>query len=226
MSGLAKHRKETLAETGAILKTTQKWRSGSRYEGRSGYRSLMDEAKHIKDAKDYDDKYGGDGQGNRGVYALQVRTPDNKAHAPHATINIGGRRFKADNEGNLRILDADYIKEEVASTVAQKEYEESIVEAILVSDAMAKHVLGNDVFDKLKSDAGVDQLSTTLKKVDATPDVIRYYDPTSTTYAQAIAKIRATVHLTGIIVNEESSNLPKPGTLAHGTKGSSQDKIQ
>lgn len=188
----------------SVFATTQKWRAGSRYEGRSGYRSLMDQASHNKKAIEYDEKYGGTGTGARGVYSLMVRTPDGKAPAPMANINIGGKMFKADKDGNLRILDKAYLDEEIQAFQALKEYEESVVVSVLVSDEMARHVLGDTAYDQLGAGSGPTAMSPTLKAIDARPSVIRYYDPTSKDYAQAVAKVRAIVHDAGIIVNTDS----------------------
>eukprot|EP00666_Eupelagonemidae_sp_cell4sb_P016407 gene16407-20616_t len=70
---------------------------------------------------------------------------------------------------------------------------------------MAYHILGAAGFAQLKPEGGPTQMSEELKAVEARPDIILYYDPTSVAYAQAMAKIRGIVHLSaGIIINEEA----------------------
>eukprot|EP00666_Eupelagonemidae_sp_cell4sb_P014994 gene14994-1590_t len=70
---------------------------------------------------------------------------------------------------------------------------------------MAYHILGAAGFEELKPGKGPTKMSAELKAVEARPDIIRYYDPTSISYAQAMAKIRGIVHLSsGIIINEEA----------------------
>ena len=197
-------------------KRTQRQIKGSRYTGkRTGFRSLMDQNAIVEQMMQYQAKHQSV-DGKMGVYTLRVMKDDGTTAAPNATINIGGRLFRSGGDGNLRILDSEYINDEIVATKEIREYEEKIVEAILVSDTMAEHILG-DNFEYLKGseDKGpLKGVSKTLRDVDASPNVIRYYDPTSVTYAQAIAKIRAIVHNSGsIIINEEAGAL-------HGGSGS------
>eukprot|EP00666_Eupelagonemidae_sp_cell4sb_P003856 gene3856-4366_t len=105
----------------------------------------------------------------------------------------------------MRILDSAFLNEEIAATAEQRAYEEKVLTGILVGNEMAYHILGATGFAQLKPEGGPTQMSAELKAVEARPDINRYYDPTSISYAQAMAKIRGIVHLSaGIIINEEA----------------------
>lgn len=207
----------------AYLKTTEKFKVGTKYEGRSGLRSLMDGPAQAKRLEDYNDRYNGDASGKgRGVYNLKVLQADGATPAKETEINIGGRLFRSNDKGDLRILDSNYIAEEVAAAKSQRQYEESIIESCLVSNFMATHILGATEFAKLAAGAGP---SGDLNAVEAFPDSIRYMDPTSANYARAIAKLRIIVHEAGVIINEQDAALPAAGTLASSKKESSQSWI-
>ena len=199
---------------------TEKQVSGSRYNyGRSGFRSLMDRQAIDDEILDYKAKYAGP-DGTVGVYNLKVCNDngDPIQEKDGATINIGGRLFRSDAEGRLRILDSEFINHEIAATKDQREYEEKILEAVLVSDDMAYLILGPTNFALLAADAGPAGLdrNSPLRAVDAHPNTMRYLDPTSVEYARCLAKLRLIIHQGGsIIINEESGQLAGGG----GTTG-------
>jgi len=201
-----------------INKSGSKWKAGDRKWGRS----LMDQAEISRQTSDYYRKYqAGDPDGLAGVYNLGVLDDTGKPIANQSSINIGGRMFQTGAQGRLRILDSEYLNSEIAAFKELRDYEEKVLQAMLVSDETAALILGGKrsaamtlletgegtgIFDLPKLKA-----SATLKAVDATPSSIRYLDPTSTEYARAIAKLRVIVHELGIIVNEEGGTLSGAG---------------
>lgn len=182
--GVPADKKAAQVEYKAVMdeKRTQRQIKGSRYTGkRSGFRSLMDQNAITEQMMQYQAKHQSV-DGKMGVYTLRVMEDDGTTAAKNATINVGGRLFRSGEDGNLRILDSEYINDEITATKEIREYEEKIVEAILVSNTMAKHILGKN-FKYLKSSAeegALNEVSKTLRDVDASPDTIRYYDPQHT----------------------------------------------
>ena len=121
----------------------------------------------------------------------------------------------------MSFLDSEYLNSEIAAFKELRDYEEKVLQAMLVSDDTAALILGgskNDAMTLLATGEGTGKFSiaklkaSKLKDVDATPSSIRYLDPTSSEYARAIAKIRVIVHELGIIVNEEGGTLSGAGT--------------
>ena len=183
----------------------------------------MDKAALDAKVLDRNASYGGalDGSVPAGVYNLKV-VNDAGADMANASINIGGRMFQADANARLRILDPQYINEEIEYHEQIQAYELKIVKAILVSNVMAKMILGQGGFDLLPKGKSVTGMAEELKQTEATPDAIAFYDPTSAIYARAIAKIKMIVHATGVVLNEEgsslrsaSSNMAKAVTSSH-----------
>jgi len=203
---------EKIRKNTQIQKAGSKWRGGDRRWGRS----LMDQAEYSRMASDYAGKYSVD-PGQPGVYNLKVMKDGGVEHLANAVINIGGKMFKSNGTGDLRVLDSEYLNSEIAAFNELRDYETKIVKAIVVSDETAALILGT-----YKNKTGLDMLANGGLAaagiqagdidVDARPSSIRYLDPTSTHYARAIAKIRVLVHTIGIIINEEGGNLSAAST--------------
>lgn len=207
------------ADAQDVRKRTQIQKDGSRWRGgsRTGARSLMDQAEYNRQAADYWNKYSTGPGSEAGVYNLKVVGDDGSTPMKGAIINIGGKMFKSsEDEGRLRILDSEYLNSEISAFKELRDYEEKIVQALLVSDETASLIIGTykrrDAAEILAKD-GLAQVGIDAPgiDVDATPSSIRYLDPSSTAYAQAIAKLRVMVHSMGIIVNEEGGNLAGAG---------------
>lgn len=204
-----------------LRKETQAQRAGTRYHGRGGLRSMMDTASQDAKILERYASYGGGGdKTTAGVYNMKI-VDDEGGEMKHANINIGGRTFTSDDAGNLRILDPQYINEEIAYHEEIQNYEMKLVKAILVSNVMAGTILGKTAFDKLKKAGKVDGMAQELVDTEATPDAIQFYDPTSAVYARAVAKIKMVVHDTGIVLNEEAQSLHKAGTSTGAAAGGS-----
>lgn len=210
-----------------IQKDGSKWRGGDRRWGRS----LMDRAELERQALDYAGKYtASDDQ--PGVYNLKVVGDDGNTAVKGAMINIGGRFFKSSEaDGRLRILDSEYLNSEISAYKELRDYEETIVQSILVSDETARLIIGGSMGDVkvlLQKGGGsgnikVDQLKGSGIDVSALPSEIRYLDPSGSPYAQAIAKLRVIVHALGIIVNEEGGKLSKVGSGIKESSNSGND---
>jgi len=210
--------KDTVEAKTQINKAGSKWRAGDRKWGRS----LMDQAEISRQTSDYYRKFqAGDPTGAAGVYNLAVLDDNGVAITDKASINIGGRMFQTGTGGRLRVLDSEYLNSEISAFKELKDYEEKIVQALLVSDETAALMIGgtfDDVMSLLERGTGGDGFkvpklrASELKAVNARPSYIRYLDPTSVKYATAISKLRAIVHELGIIVNEEGGNLAGAGT--------------
>ena len=209
-----------------IQKDGSRWRGGDRRWGRS----LMDKAELNRQALDYAGKYTADGE-TAGVYNLKVVGDDGNTAVPNAMINIGGRFFKSTDAGRLRILDSEYLNSEIAAFKELRDYEETIVQSILVSDETATLIIGGsaaDVKELLQKDGGsgpikIPGLKASGINVTALPSEIRYLDPSGSPYAQAIAKLRVIVHARGIIVNEEGGALSKVGSGIKESSNSGND---
>eukprot|EP00663_Eupelagonemidae_sp_cell21sb_P001095 gene1095-4001_t len=176
----------------------------------------MDRAELDRQALDYAGKYtASDDQ--PGVYNLKVVGDDGDTAVANAMINIGGHFFKSSDKGRLRILDSEYLNSEIAAYKELRDYEETIVQSLLVSDETAALIIGGGmtaVKELLQKDGGggtikVAGLRGSGINVTALPSEIRYLDPSGSPYAQAIDKLRVIVHALGIIVNEEGGKLSK-----------------
>ena len=205
------------ATDGSAPYKTEKQVSGTRYNyGRSGFRSLMDRQAIDNEILDYKAKYAGP-DGKAGVYNLKICKDDGTEAGAGSTIEIGGRLFRSDANSRLRILDSQFINEEILATKSQREYQESILEAVLVSDDMARLIL-NDAFAHCAAKSGKPvNISPELDAVNCQPNTMRYLDPTSVEYARCLAKLRLIIHQSGsgIIINEEGGKLGSAG----GTTG-------
>ncbi len=209
-----------------IQKDGSRWRGGERRWGRS----LMDRAELERQALDYAGKYtAADDQ--PGVYNLKVVGDDGNTAVANAMINIGGRFFKSTDTGRLRILDSEYLNSEISAYKELRDYEETIVQSILVSDETARLIIGGsmgDVKQLLQAKGGngnikVAGLAGSGIDVTALPSEIRYLSPDGSPYAQAIAKLRVIVHALGIIVNEEGGKLSKVGSGIKESSNSGND---
>ena len=207
----------------ALRASSQAQKAGTNYHGRRGLRSLMDKSSLDSAILDRQANFGGslDGKKAPGVYNLAV-LDDSGTAMKGATINIGGKLFTSDSEkGKLRILDPEYINEEIQYHEEVQAYELKIVKAILVSNTMAQTILG-DSYKFLPATKGIDGMAGELVATEATPDAIAFLDPTSAIYSRAVAKIKMIVHKTGIVLNQESeqlksasSNMAKAVTSSH-----------
>jgi hypothetical protein len=199
-----------------INKSGSKWRGGDRQWGRS----LMDQGEYSRMTNDYWNKYSTGPGTQAGVYNLKV-VDDSGTAMKEAVINIGGKLFRSSKDnGQLRILDSEFLNSEIAAYKEVRDYETRIVQAIIVSDETADLIIGgthDDVQELLEVGGGhmgkairVDGLTGELN-VDARPSNIRYLDPSGSKYAAAIAKIRVIVSYKGIIVNQEGGELQGAG---------------
>ena len=212
-----------LAASAKVRTDTQIQKDGSRWRGgdRRWGRSLMDRAELDRQALDYKGKYTA-ADDKAGVYNLKVVGDDGTTAVAGAMINIGGKFFKSTDTGRLRILDSEFLNSEISAYKELRDYEEKIVQSILVSDETAALIIGGAdgdakvLLQKGGGDGNIKVAGLTDKdsgiNVTALPSEIRYLDPSGSPYAQAIAKLRVIVHSLGIIVNEEGGALNKVGS--------------
>ena len=191
----------------------------------------MDRAELERQALDYSGKYTASGD-QPGVYNLKVVGDDGNTAVKGAMINIGGKFFKSSEaDGRLRILDSEYLNSEISAYKELRDYEEKIVQSLLVSDETARLIIGgtmSEVKELLQANGGAGTIKVPGLKgsgidVTALPSEIRYLDPSGSPYAQAIAKLRVIVHSKGIIVNEEGGTLNKVGSGIKETSNSGND---
>jgi hypothetical protein len=195
----------------------------------------MDQAEYSRMAGDYVRKYQAGGEDSKpGVYNLKIVGDDGDTAQGNSIINIGGRMFKSNEEGRLRILDSEFLNEEISAFKELRDYETRIMEALLVSDDTAFLILGGkEGAAKILLEKGggegelkVPGLRDSGIDVNAMPSQIRYLDPTSTEYARSLSKLRIIVSKLGIIINEEGGDLKRTGTAireAREAKNSGND---
>ena len=210
---------------------TQLHKRGTRYPGqRRGLGSLMEGGSVKTDLLEKQAKYrtGLDNE-EPGVYRIKLMKNDTQA-APHSTINIGGRLFKSDREGNMKIIDPEYVNMEMTAAKEAAEYSEKLLRACMTSDAMCLHLLGQKMFDKLASGEGGgadgflgDRPDEALRLADGRPSRMLYMSSGSLAYSNSVTKLRLCVDASpSIILNEEDTQLQGgsvsiPRTVVDGT---------
>ena len=220
----------------AYRKSTALQTSGTSWTGgrRTGMASLMDKAELNRQMLDHQGKF--TSTDATGVYNLAVVKDDGSAVETPQTINIGGRYFQSAPNGRLRICDSEYLNAEVEAFKDLRNYEEKVVQAMLVSIEVCTLLIGRSVkevegllkkgggkADTKGSDILVQGLEGSGIDTDANPNSLRYLSPDSSEYAKGIAKLRMIVNKMGIIVNEESQSLHSPGLGVKETKNSGAD---
>ena len=203
----------------------QKAGTGWNVSNRRWGRSLMDQARLNQQIIDEVEKYKAKGQDRPGIYNLEVQNDEGKAQ-PGAMMNIGGDTFTADRAGKFRIIDSEYLNEEIEAWEKIQDYETRIVKAILISQESAKTILGARVSllnqGQLVEGLGLSEAEVGEVDHNANPDVVRYLDKTSARYAQCVGKIKIIVHELGIVLNQEGEKLKSAGKLVDGTRESGQ----
>ena len=149
-------------------------------------------------------QYAGDNA--EGILKLAVLDRENDP-VPNTPFELGGKTFRTNNQGVARLLDAERLNIELEMHNQIEQYELKILKAIMISDDMALRMLDQEVFNKLRVGGAPENITGAIVQVDARPDVIKFMDPSSVTYGQALVKLKAAVKEAGVILNEENQNL-------------------
>ena len=125
-----------------------------------------------------------------------------------APMNIDGRLFYPDSEGNITIIDSDLVDEQQRKEAEKRKYLEDIIEKCSMSDEICALILAQPSVAHLKQYfLGVGAKGTVLVKgvktdiitdpelvaVDAMPSRIETYNPDGAQFSKAIAKFKQIV---------------------------------
>ena len=139
--------------------------SRARYDNRSGYQSFFG-SEAIKFGKDLHDKYYGqkpdcpewdDVKGNyaelknfvsKSAGARTIAVADGgKGALGNQKINIGGRQYKLDDAGQVRLLGKDWMQNEINIIQEQQQFMNEVAKSIIWGgDRLAVQIMGLDGF--------------------------------------------------------------------------------
>ena len=226
-----KQRKELMK---AENKKTNFWSAGTKYRGqRSGpIASMLDGSNAANQVAARYAKYGGDidadGKVIRtpGVIMFKAMNPMNKNEAlAHATLNFGGRTFQADADGNFKVLDEKYLKDEQKLAQEIDEYANQITSYCLSSDetcatiltggdlAGLNHILGSR-YEQTRAatilgssfNKHMLNLPDEILNANGMPSVLASIDSSSNMYGLGISKLKHVVKFVSPILENESKD--------------------
>lgn len=188
-----------IASSGAVMKSDKL----NEYVGalgshlnakRKGFFSVKDTEAIERNAKQREENIGS-------IAASFVALDKSNNPLKNGNVQIGNRMFATDENGILRMVDTEAVKEKLITKKERQSYVTSILPHLIVDDEITREILNlsKKDFTELFSASASD---TILKKYDAEafdkvnclPSFIAMLEPTSLTYAQALAKLRCIVY--------------------------------
>ena len=153
---------------------------------RTGMASVLDKGIALKEMEKV--------KRNLGKGYVTFKVTDGDKDAP---LNIGGRIFyPRGKDGEFTLIDDDFLDKQLELEKERRNYLEDILEKASISNEVCSIVLSVADCKTLLGatmDGGGVITDEELKKVDATPDMIETYDPSSITYSRAISKFKQVV---------------------------------
>jgi hypothetical protein len=106
-------------------------------------------------------------------------------------LNIGGRLFYPDAQGRITIVDGAILDKELHQEMERRAYIDKIIERASISNPICSMILGVDCDTVLgRGNGGKFIKDVALVAIDANPETIETYDPSSVIYSQAISKFK------------------------------------
>ena len=229
--------------------------SRARYDNRSGYSSFFG-GEAIAYGKGLHDKYYGAKDGcpdwdearkdhttlknfsakSAGARTLTIQDGANGAMA-NSMINIGGRQYKTDSSGSVRLLGKDWVQNEVNIIQERQEFLNNVARTIIWGgDQMAVEIMGlhgfyalspfskalvqqDDTGDSAKGYAtqfwkgvGNDRLEDPMLKIEARPSRLKCLPSSSGLYAEGLNKIFFILDELNIAFDEDVVHAGKIGS--------------
>jgi hypothetical protein len=180
---------------------------------------VFDQSAFNQQAIDYARKHQVNDDTPLGVYNLKLVAEDGNTGIGNHVIQIGGHPFTTNSEGRIRVIDTEYMNENNEAYKRRRDYENTIVSNIIISDDSAHTLIGGtkeQCMQLLSAGGGngaikVPGLVGSDIAVDAMPSHIRFLDPTGSPYAKALAKLRVIVNELGIVLDETAGKLKESG---------------
>jgi hypothetical protein len=131
---------------------------------------------------------------DQGAYCFKLCKADggDEANTSTTPLEFAGRLFYPNDKGVFRITDQAYLDRAEQAFKEQQEYLDAMTEKAMISDEMAKYLLGVDI-SPLKSGNSIGAQYDHLKQFNGTPDYIAVLDRSSIEFSSSLCKLRAFV---------------------------------
>ena len=122
----------------------------------------------------------------------------NEADRANFEMQFGGRMHHLNSKGQLRFVDTSAFEGAMKDALEKETRLSRLSTYILGGSTLVANVFGTDVLEKLKPHEGAMNCNGViipkgLAEVDATPDVLRLYDPSMKEWLIGSAKFRAVI---------------------------------
>lgn len=169
--------------------------SGQKYNygHRSGLASTKDQEVVQRNIKKEEENIGSM------TYAVRLLDPVKRTVLKGGTIDLGGRTFQADANGDIIIGDTGAAKKRTQKYVEIQQYINNIIDYFLVNDEISAELLGMDPGEYVKNIVASQDgawakkygVTDTIAGVDCSARIMSRLTPTSEAYALCVAKMRA-----------------------------------